>query len=150
MGIVSDRHRNPPLRSPTKDTPEKREQIIQTLSRGGTYRLAAASVGISPNTLKRWRDLDRDFESRCQSAMAQFALEQLQKVADSRDTKDARFILQHHPISRDDFRDTRNAGSKIEITFAIPRHPSELATMGLISATPERRLTGPVSASADG
>lgn len=149
-GIVAPSHLARPVRSPTKDTPEKRQRVIEILSKGGTFRLAAAAIAISPNTLKRWRDLDHDFDALCQSAMAQFALAQLQKVADSRDTRDARFILQHHPISRDDFRDTRNAGSKVVIQFAIPRHETELATMGLISATPERRLTQPVSVSAGG
>lgn len=149
-GIVASSHLERPTRSPSKDTPERREQVIEILSKGGTFRLAAAAIAISPNTLKRWRDLDNDFDALCQAAMAQFALAQLQKVADSRDTKDARFLLQHHPVSRDDFRDTRDSGTKIEITFAIPRHPSELATMGLIEAQPERRLMRPVSASAGG
>ena len=147
IGIVSDKHLNPPLRSPTKDTPAKRERVLEILAQGGTYRLAAKSVGVHETTLLAWRKDDSEFAKRCEQAQADFCMEQLGKVRQSKDTKDSRWLLAHHPITKADYQDNRHERSRLDITIRIPRHPNELATVGLLSACPANRLPAPVSAS---
>jgi len=46
-GIVASNHLARPTRSPSKDTPEKRERVIEILSKGGTFRPAGPS-SLSP------------------------------------------------------------------------------------------------------
>ncbi len=140
LGIVSETHINPPLRSPTKDTPAKRERVLDILAQGGTYRLAAKSVAVHETTLLTWRKDDPEFAKRCEQAQADFCMEQLSKVRQSKDTKDARFLLQHHPVTREDYRDNRDGKSQLNIVIRVPRCETDLSIMGLIEGEAANRL----------
>ena len=119
-GIVAKTHLDPPKNSPSKDSPERRERVIQILTDGGSYKLAAAAIGVSQTTLKRWRDSDTDFENLCRAAMAEFIFPQLKKVRESKDTRDTRFLLQHHPLTREDYQEQRGV-SGLTLNFGIIR-----------------------------
>lgn len=60
--------RGPKPGAPTKRSPEVEQLILDVLSAGGTWVMAAAAAGISDDTLVRWRDADPEFHTRCTRA----------------------------------------------------------------------------------
>jgi hypothetical protein len=58
----------------------KKEKAIEYLSKLPIYKWAAKSVGVDEDTLRNWRDEDKDFSARCESAKAE-AIEKLGKRA---------------------------------------------------------------------
>lgn len=88
--------KSPPHR-PTKKTPEALEKIIQIMGVGGTWNMAAAAGGISPDTLKRWRDKDPAFASRIARARddgTQKLADRIRQEAESGDWRAASWLLE--------------------------------------------------------
>lgn len=50
---------------------KKKEIVIEYLSKLPVYKWAAKSVGIDEDTLKNWRDEDKDFSDRCEIAKSE-------------------------------------------------------------------------------
>ncbi len=135
-GVVAESHLRPHPNSPSKDSPERRERVLAILKDGGTYRLAAAAIGVHENTLSAWRKGDVEFQRLCDAAQADFALGQLAKVRTSLDTKDARFLLERHPMTRDDYGQPKERHSAINIVLGI--HRDAVVPVGLtLDQTPE-------------
>ncbi|HEX3456841.1 MAG TPA: hypothetical protein VHR97_02710 [Candidatus Baltobacteraceae bacterium] len=82
--------KRPPHR-PTKKTPEALEHILETLKYGGTWVMAAAAAGISPDTLVNWRDADPAFSEACAGARARGASELLDRIREEAKTGDCRY-----------------------------------------------------------
>lgn len=76
----------------------RKEKVIDYLSRLPIYKWAAANAGIDQDTLKNWRDEDKDFSDRCEIAKSE-AIERLGKRA----TPD--FILKN--VDPDTFKDKK-------------------------------------------
>jgi hypothetical protein len=55
---------------------QKKEIIVQYLSKLPIYKWAAKSAGIDEDTLKNWRDIDSNFSGRCEAARSE-AVEKL-------------------------------------------------------------------------
>jgi hypothetical protein len=51
-----------------KDSPERREKILQFLRAGHSLTIAAGKAGISRDALMRWRKADKDFTDACDAA----------------------------------------------------------------------------------
>jgi hypothetical protein len=95
--------RRPPHR-PTKKTPEAVDRILKILGVGGTWSMAAAAAGISPDTLVRWRDTHRAFALACARARdngAQKLVERIRAEAENGDWRAASWLLER--ISPDQY-----------------------------------------------
>src|SRR3546814_5438097 len=62
-------------------TPENAAIILAAVEQYGNVTLAAQAAGISPNTLKRWRDDDPDFGEQIDTANAKFCAMHASNVA---------------------------------------------------------------------
>lgn len=49
---------------------EKKERVIEFLTKNPFYKHAAWAIGRNEQTLIRWREEDEDFSSRCEAARA--------------------------------------------------------------------------------
>lgn len=114
----------------TKDNPLVREQILESLENGSTYAIAARLVGISPDTLTRWRKNDIEFAAACQRAKASLpaaAMATIKQAIDGGDVGTAKWAAERHELTRMDYRTPdKNAGDGgLNITINIPRTEQE-------------------------
>lgn len=72
-------------------------RILESVREGSTLQMAARSAGISPRTLRRWRDRYPDFDRKVQRAKAEAgerALGVIQEAADKGDWRAASWWLE--------------------------------------------------------
>lgn len=87
-------------------TPENAQKILGHVSLTGDIRLAARSVGIHPDTLKRWRDDDPDFAALLDAANAEFCLSRVQDIAKASERGDWKAgdrLLQTNDLTRETY-----------------------------------------------
>ena len=104
-----------------KDSHENRAYAIEMLRGGATYTLVAASLGISRDTLHDWRVKDPRFRQQCTQAEAEHCMSRIGNVRNSKDPKDAKWLLAHHRLTREDFREQRDPGQGITINVSFDR-----------------------------
>lgn len=60
-------------RLPLKERQEQKKQgVLAYLEFAPIYKFAAKAVGISEDTLKKWRDEDQEFADLCEAKIAEF------------------------------------------------------------------------------
>lgn len=81
---------------PTKYTEDKADAIVAAVRAGATLRLAAASAGISLDTLARWRKRFAAFADRLTEAEGKAAVRPLALIAEAakRDWRAAAWLLE--------------------------------------------------------
>lgn len=57
-----------PIGRPTKGTPELKDKVLSMYFRGDTLRAIGQSVGIRPQTIWSWRNMDDEFRERMEIA----------------------------------------------------------------------------------
>ena len=110
------------MRKLPKSIRDKKDLVLDTLREGGTYKLAAAGVGIGDRALRYWRADDPQFEVQCRMAQAEHCMEQLGNVrkAGRKDWKASMALLRSHPMTRGDFREDKGE-ARIQVTVNFDR-----------------------------
>ena len=130
-GIVSDKHRGgfPDLGA---DTPENRARVIELLQAGGSYTVAAMTIGVSADMLRSWRRSDPAFEAQCVAARGHSLHRAEATIArhSEKDWKAAARRLSAAEETADQYRQSGQSGSKLEVIININRDEAE--------ATPRR------------
>lgn len=140
VGTISKRCKKENWRALTKDNkhpgfkrldyPETRMGILDALTLGATYKLAAESNGIKPLTLADWRKNDPDFDMACRRAHSAVAAKAISKIVSASDNGDlgaSKFIVERHPESKHDYGVAQPQGGTMPtIVINIPRDESEL------------------------
>lgn len=108
-----------------KDSPERRAMILNDLAGGMTLKAAAAGAGVDVDTLGRWRDADKVFGAQCEEAQASYVRARFQdvyKASERGDVKAATWSLERHPMTREDYGDTRGGkgGPSITVVLNVP------------------------------
>ncbi len=139
-GVVSEKHlrKHPALLG--RDNPENREEILRLLSNGVTYKLAAGSIGVHPDTLRAWRKQDSSFSAQCQSARASALADCAMTIYrhKDRDWRAGKYLLETAPETRGEFGSSNNPG-KIEVVINIDRSSKGVGVKGsVIDVTPEK------------
>lgn len=132
-GLVSDKHlRKHPI-ALGKDSPETRERILELLRNGATLKLAAGAMGISPDTLLRWRKEDPLFAAQCHAARHQMLADCSHTLYASaqRDWKAAKHVLAVAPETRGEFSESRTH-EPIEVIIHIDRSGGDRAKSVII------------------
>lgn len=90
----------------SKDTPERREGILQSLREGHSLTIAAGLNGISRDTLYAWRKADPVFADECEAAASQGLAEIESAVATmaKTDLNAAKFVLERRKHVRDEYQ----------------------------------------------
>ncbi len=103
-------------------TRDRKDLVLDTLRAGGTYRLAAACIGIGDRALRNWRADDPEFEVQCRMAQAEHCMEQIGTVrkAGRKDWKASMALLKTNPMTRADFREDKGE-QRIEVTVNFDR-----------------------------
>ncbi len=124
-----------------KDRPEIHQKILALLQSGATFTLAARTVGVHPDTLANWRKGSPEFRDQCEQAKAQFAVSQLKRIesAGQTDWRAARFLLQAHPDTKQDFGSQTKGPGGLVINFGIIR---DAALLKDVTPHPELINTG--------
>ena len=122
-GIVTERHRTTDIVSLGADIPENREHILESLSQGATYQLAAGAVGIATKTLERWRKRDLEFGLKCRAVRQQALARHVANIdrAGDRDWKASKYMLSVAPETREQFTESRNSDGEIIVVINIDR-----------------------------
>ena len=109
------------LRKLPKSIRDKKDLVLDTLRAGGTFKLAAAGIGITDRALRYWRD-NPEFEVQCRMAQAEHCMEQIANVkrAAKGDCKAALAFLKHHRLTREDFSD-RKRPQAVTVTVGFDR-----------------------------
>ena len=104
-----------------KDLPENRAVVVAILGNGGTYKLAAAAIGISDRTLREWREKDPAFAAKCDSARAADMAEVMAAIKrmSKTDFQAARFRAERDPLTRDEFGNPR-VGMAVQNNYFNP------------------------------
>ncbi len=100
---------------------DKKDLVLDTLREGGTYKLAAARIGIGDRALRYWRD-DPEFEVQCRMAQAEHCMELVGNVkrAAKDDYKAALALLKINPMTRADFKEDKGE-QRIEVVVSFDR-----------------------------
>ena len=118
------------------DCPEIRENILNWLENGATYKLAANASGVALRTLESWREKDGDFDAACQKAHAHVAAKAMKKIAEASDGGDlgaSKWLAERHPESKHDFGPPQpQGGGAPQIVINIPRDESELPAVNRV------------------
>lgn len=90
---MSDKNQTPPTSTHVDEIEPiakktKKELVLTFLQRNPFYRHAAWSVGISEDTLRNWRDEDKEFSARCDANRAEYLSKRVNRASDE-------FILTH-------------------------------------------------------
>jgi hypothetical protein len=89
-----------------KNTPERREKVLQALRAGNAYSQAASAGGISRITLIAWRKADRDFDEQCHVAESE-GIRTIEDVilatAKGGSFEAAKFIVERRAPTRQDY-----------------------------------------------
>jgi hypothetical protein len=112
----------------SKDSPDKRAIILDAFRKGSTRSMAAAQAGISLKTLGNWQKDDAEFSTACDQASQEFGARQLARIdqAGEKDWKAASWLLQSHPVTKQDFSQAQAKGQGgINIVLNIPRTSPE-------------------------
>lgn len=122
-----------------KDSPQIRAKILEHLSEGLPMRTASNLVGISEDTLARWRDADADFAALIEDSQAQFVRSRVNNITSAGDRGDWRadsFLLERHRASRGDFSPPAGQGTGgLTVNFNL-QGPWEQKPQVTIDATP--------------
>ena len=101
---------------------DRKDLVLDVLKEGGTFKLAAARIGIGDRALRNWRADDPEFEVQCRMAQAEHCMEQIANVrrAAKDDYRAALAILKHHRLTREDFSD-RKAPQAVTVQLSFDR-----------------------------
>ena len=114
-----------------QDTPNNRQAVMDMLSEGVSYTLAAGVIGVSRNTLLAWRQKDPGFAAQCQSARHSALANCAKSVyqAKDRDWKASKYLLETAKESHKDYNSTPKESGRINVTFNI-RHSDAVSIEG--------------------
>lgn len=106
-------------------TPECAARMLGALKAGATFKLAAATAGVTVDTLSSWRKASPGFQKEVTEAMAQAAMKAIKQIdgAANRDWKAAERMLTFNPLTKDEVRpsDGGRQGPVIQVNIGIDR-----------------------------
>ena len=108
----------------SKDTPERRSEILAAVAAGMPLKGAAALVGIGESTLRAWKDQDERLQRQIDLAQARNGQAWLNKLNKSEDPAIALKVLERHPATKDDFKPVGVRGGGGETVTVILNMPS--------------------------
>ena len=133
-----------------KDSPETRALILADIQSGLTFDQAADHVGVSRNSIARWRKLDPTFECQVRRAQGHRVTRRVGRVEQAGQRGDwhaDKWLLEHDPYTAGQFRDEAGrlqARTAIQINVNVPRATSdatregdEIITIETGNATPD-------------
>ena len=88
----------------SKDTPERRAEILSSIANGMPLKGAASLVGIGEKTLRVWREKDERFARQIEQAQAGNARQWLEKLNKTDDPAIALKVLERHAITKDEMK----------------------------------------------
>lgn len=104
-----------------KDTPFRREKILEALRLGLTFGNAAQCAGVHVDTLDNWRKADLDFQEACEEARSyapSIGARAVMQTAERGDWRAGAYILEHHDSTKEQFG-TRAEGRAPSVTVNI-------------------------------
>ena len=104
-------------------SPENAARILTAFERGSTPKIAAGTVGLTLEQLKRWMEKDHQFTMEIMSRAAQNAGELLSKVLDAEDLKYLKWLLERGPFSREEFGPRQTMNDMPKFILNIHRDP---------------------------
>lgn len=96
-----------------KRTPENAAEILGRVEMTGDQKLAARTVGIHPDTLRRWRESDENFAAQLDAATAAFLEGQycnVVRAGERGDWKASERLLSVNPMTKEDWGQTATGG----------------------------------------
>lgn len=109
-----------------RDSPEARQKVCDVLAAGGSLGLAASLIGMSTETIRRWRKDDPDFEMECRVATGTGLIEPTRTLAAATvtDWQAARYVLERNPMTRSDYASPNVSLIGGQTTFNVLGHVS--------------------------
>ena len=94
---------NTDLKDIGKRTPENLAQAAEIYALSGSIQLAASSVGVHRNTLRRWIADSAEYSKLVEARRARFLASQVSKIGAAKDWKSAAYLLARDPQTRDQY-----------------------------------------------
>ena len=129
LPTVTEKHRTKTLLQLGQDLPENRLKVLDLLSLGSTYRLAAGVIGVSEDTLLRWRKEDPAFAAQCQAMKSQVLAGCAERIVNAKDWKSDKYMLETQKETREDYNSAPKESGRINVVFNI-RHSDDVTIKG--------------------
>ncbi|HEX7080208.1 MAG TPA: hypothetical protein VF329_04270 [Gammaproteobacteria bacterium] len=97
-----------------------KQRILELVSTGSTLRLASGACGLEPAEAAELLRTDERFRRAVRAARYSVLAAAAAKVAASKDSRSARWMLEVAPESRDEYRQ-ESAGGRLEVVINIDR-----------------------------
>jgi len=104
-----------------KDTPVRREKILEALRLGLTFVNAAQCAGVHVDTVDNWRKADMDFQEACEEARSyapSIGARAVIQTAERGDWRAGAYLLEHHESTKGQFG-TRGEARAPSVTVHI-------------------------------
>jgi uncharacterized protein YjcR len=128
--VLPDKGQYPALAGATQASPETLALIIKGYESGAGISTVAAGAGLSPKTIRRWQDKDGSFESDCLRAQARHTQLMSDSIvnAGERDWRASAYALEHHDLTRSQYKGESMDRPKLIIQINVPRedNPGEM------------------------
>jgi hypothetical protein len=85
-----------------RDSQEARQKVLDVLAAGGSFELAAALIGMTSESVRRWRKEDEEFEMMCRTANGTGLIKPTRTLmrATDNDWQAAKYVLERNPLTR--------------------------------------------------
>lgn len=122
-----------------KKTPETIARIVESLEMGLSDPKAAELAGISPDTLRRWKEDDPPLRARLDIARRTNIMKRMSRMdaaAERGDWKSDAWYMERSPLTRDEFGNVAagKSGPTVNIQLNVGR--SETQTLDIVDVTP--------------
>lgn len=133
----------PGLIDKTLANPERLGLILQLYKEGMSQNQVAALAGIATGTtLNKWRQDDEDFNRDVLQAQGEYTKQLIGHINDKAevDWRASSYLLERHPLTRDDMKATDESGKTITVRINIDRSPMPEIAGEVIENDPDLTL----------